>query len=238
MSWTCPPLEDARFLSGGSKLVSRRWPSSRRYTTHVFEVDAVFYLGIDRGFISGVRPSNKADMAYLYYLPFSMVFTSGDRLHAWTVPLFLRSDQAYLPASDLKVALQELDQYFDALPDEVKKLGVMQFAGGYPPHQVDNAVTRMWDKTMRADWRKISTEQEAQRGEPRDEHADRALIEQLKEMQRGGQELNDEDAPDSLDDVDQVFIKRSMPVFRGKWRMVSEEVENAERSKRDDESDD
>ena len=59
------------------------------YSMHVFQVDALFYLGIHRGFISGERASNRADMAYLYYLPFAMVFVSGDKLHERTVPLFL-----------------------------------------------------------------------------------------------------------------------------------------------------
>jgi len=208
------------------------------YTTHVFKVDALFYLGIDRGFISGERASNKADMAYLYYLPFSMVFTSGDRLHARTVPLFLGEDQAYLPATELKAALQELDRHFDAFPDEVKKLGVMQFASGYPPHQLDNAVTQMWDRTMRPDWRQISEEREAERLKPRDKAADKALVEQLKEMQRSGRELDDDEAPQNFDDADQVFIKRTMPVVRGKWRMVSEEVEQADRLSEDDETKD
>jgi hypothetical protein len=54
--------------------VVARWEAAGRpaleafapYTTHVFKVDLFYYLGIDRGFISGERPSNKADMAYLY----------------------------------------------------------------------------------------------------------------------------------------------------------------------------
>lgn len=70
--------------------ILERWEQAGRppiesfapYATHVFKVEALFFLGIDRGFISGERPSNMADMAYLYYLPFAMVFTSGDRLHA------------------------------------------------------------------------------------------------------------------------------------------------------------
>jgi hypothetical protein len=98
------------------------------YTTHVFKVDLLFYLGIHRGFISGERASNKADMAYLYYLPFGMVFVSGDRLHQRTVPLFLRDDQSYLDARELKQALGELDAHYDGLPDEIKRLGVLAFA--------------------------------------------------------------------------------------------------------------
>jgi len=208
----------------GRPKIIERWKQAGRpplpefapYTAHIFKVDAMFYLGIDRGFISGVRPSNKADMAYLYYLPFSMVFTSGDRLHARTVPLFLRADQTYLPVNDLKPALQELDGHFDQMPEEVKKLGVMQFAG-YPPYQLDNAVTRMWDKTMRPDWRKIAKQLEPKRGKPRDRVADQALVDHLKELQRSGRELDGREAAQDLSNADQVIIKRTTPVFRGKW---------------------
>ena len=94
-------------------------------------------------------------MAYLYYLPFAMVFVSGDRLHRRTAPLFLRPDQSYIDAHELKAALRELDQHYDRLPEEIKQLGVLQFAS-YPPPDIDNAVTRLWDKHMRLDWRELA----------------------------------------------------------------------------------
>lgn len=96
------------------------------------KVDLLFYLGIDRGFISGERASNKVDMAYLYYLPFAMVFTSADRLHRRTAPLFLGDDQSFVYRDELKPALSDLDQHYDALPHEIKALGVFAFAL-YPP---------------------------------------------------------------------------------------------------------
>jgi hypothetical protein len=196
------------------------------YATHVFKIDALLYLGIDRGFISGDRPSNVADIAYLYYLPFAMVFTSGDKLHARTVPLFLRSDQSYLPADEMKAALRELDSYFDGFPDEVKSLGVMQFSG-YPPHHIDNVVTRLWDKHMRPDWRDIAKEGEEEHSKPRDKKLDAEFVKQIKEEQAKGVPLEGSEAIISTDDVDQVFITRRMPVHRGKWRMVSREVEES-----------
>jgi hypothetical protein len=227
-------------LSERTRIVER-WDKAGRpqlttfapYATYVFKVDAVFYLAMARGFISGERASNKADMAYLYYLPFSMAFTSGDRLHARTVPLFARDDQVYIPVSTLKEGLQELDRHFDALPDEVKDRGVMQFAG-YPPSHFDNIVTQVWDGTMRPDWRKIAAEQEARRSRPRDATRDAELIAKIKAMQRAGSELRDAEMPTSMDGVDQVFIKRTTPVHRGKWRMISREVEEAAQS--DDEA--
>jgi len=50
------------------------------YLTHVLTVDLLFYLGIAASQIGSDRKTNKVDIAYLYYLPFCMVFTSRDDL--------------------------------------------------------------------------------------------------------------------------------------------------------------
>jgi len=78
------------------------------------------------------RPSNKIDIAYLYYLPFCMVFTSRDKLHQKPAPLFLDDDQVFVHGDDLKVDLAKLDAHYSLLSDEEKLRGVMSFAH-YPP---------------------------------------------------------------------------------------------------------
>jgi hypothetical protein len=197
------------------------------YTTHVFKVDLLFYLGIHRGFISGERASNRADMAYLYYLPFTMVFVSGDKLHRRTVPLFLREDQSYLPSDEFKAALRELDEHYDTLPEEIKQLGVLQFAS-YPPSDMDNAVTQLWDKQMRPDWREIAKQQEADRGKPRDEAADRLTVAEMKARIEQAQPVSGQTVGLGGDGPDYMVIRRQVPVKKGKWRMVSKEVEEAD----------
>jgi hypothetical protein len=196
------------------------------YTTHVFKVDLLFYLGIHRGFISGERASNRADIAYLYYLPFCMVFLSGDKLHKRTVPLFLRDNQSYVDSQELKAALHEIDEHYDALPEEIKQLGVMQFAS-YPPSTMDNKVTQLWDKQMRPDWRESAAEREAERGKPRDEASDRQTVAGFKERIEQAQPLAAPPAS-SADEPDYIIIRRQVPVKKGKWRMVSKEVEDAD----------
>ena len=57
-------------------------------------------------------------------------------------------------------------------------MGVLAFAA-YPPHDVDNAVTRLWDKHMRPDWREVSKEMEAARGEVRDQEAERRTVAEI-----------------------------------------------------------
>ena len=58
------------------------------YAAYLLSVDLLFYFGLAANLISSQRPSNKIDIAYLYYLPFCMVFASNDNLHARTAPLF------------------------------------------------------------------------------------------------------------------------------------------------------
>lgn len=211
-----------RWLSQGQPRLDRFAP----YSTHVFKVDLLFYLGIHRGFISGERASNKVDMAYLYYLPFAMVFVSGDGLHHRTVPLFLGANQTYLRAPELKEALRELDEHYDALPEEIKQLGVLAIAS-YPPSDMDNAVTRQWDNHMRRDWREAAKTREAELGNPRDETADRETVAELNRRLDEARPVVDEQASLGESGPDYVFIRRQMPVSKGKWRLVSKEVEEA-----------
>lgn len=216
-------------------LALRRWEREGKpqlghfapYSTHVFKVDLLFYLGIFRGFISGVRASNKVDMAYLYYLPFAVVFVSGDRLHRRTAPLFLRDDQSYLPASEFKGALRQLDEHYDSFPEEIKQLGVLQFAS-YPPSVMNNAVTRLWDKHMRPDWREIAKRRESEVGKPRDEDVDRQTMAEISGRLDEAQSVSNQKASLGADGADYVVIRRQVPVRKGKWRMVSKDVEEAE----------
>ena len=64
------------------RAIERRWKDNLRpalpdyspYTAHCLTVDVFFHLCVDKRLISGERPSNKIDIAYLYYLPFAMAF--------------------------------------------------------------------------------------------------------------------------------------------------------------------
>jgi hypothetical protein len=117
------------------------------YLTHVLSVDLFFYLAMAASQISSQRSSNKADIAYLYYLPFCMVFTSRDNLQVRSAPLFLRPDQSFVHGDDLKADLKKLDLHYDSLPEEEKKKGVYSFAA-YPPDDDSCLVTRLWKKHM------------------------------------------------------------------------------------------
>lgn len=194
------------------------------YATHVFKVDLHFYLGAHRGFISSERPSNRVDMAYLYYLPFTNIFVSGDKLHGHTAPLFMSSDQTFLRADELKAALRELDDHYERLPDEVKERGVLAFAS-FPPADIDNAVTGAWDRYMRPDWREIARPSEGELGKPPDREAGRQTVAEFESEFASARPVSEADAMAGDEEPDYYVIQRMVPAKKGRWRMVPPEAE-------------
>jgi len=158
-----------------------------------------------------------------------MVFVSGDRLHKRTTPALPSRDQSYVPADDFKAALREMDAYYDTFPDEIKELGVLQFVS-YPPSDLDNIVAQLWGKHMRSDWRDIAKQLETERSKPRDEGAARATVEDVKARVEQARPVANLTPEVGGSGPDYMVIRRSVPVRKGKWRMVSREVEQAEGS--------
>jgi hypothetical protein len=145
--------------------IVQRWQDAGRpkigqfvpYFAFLYSVELFFYLGLASDLISRERPTNKVDFAYLYYLPFCKVFTSGDKLHERTVPLFVRPDQTFVRGTELKADLANLNAYYSALPDEVKRSGLHRFASS-PPDDTSFLVTRLWDRYLPS-WRQSKENQ-------------------------------------------------------------------------------
>jgi hypothetical protein len=191
------------------------------YTAHVMTVDLFFCLALGADLIGRERQSNKIDIAYLYYLPFCMIFTSRDKLHQKTAPLFMDDRQVFVHGDELKADLAKLDaHYSSSLSDEEKLRGVMSFAH-YPPVVGDFLVSKLWDKLMNPEWRKRAV------GPPaiKFKESEARIIAEINEL-ADAPRLNV--APhDSLEEAGAMVVKRSVPLFRGKWRMFPPEVENA-----------
>jgi hypothetical protein len=190
------------------------------FATHVLKVTLLYLMGVNRGLISGERASNRVDMAYLFYLPFCMMFTSGDRLHKRTAPLFLTDQQSFLPAEELKRALAEYERHFERYPDEVKAQGVIRFAS-FPPPSVENAVATSWDRFMRHGWRDVARAHEERVLSPGFAEEELASAREFDELRANAQAVRDDEGSGaSLDEADIVVVERRVPVTRGKWSMV------------------
>jgi hypothetical protein len=203
----------ARWIAQGKPTVRKFAP----YFSYVFSVDLFFNLAIAADLIGRGRPSNKIDLAYLYYLPFCMVFTSNDQLHAKIVPLFLRENQTFILGKDFKADLAKLDAYYDKLPDDVKKRGVMSFAI-YPPKDSSFLTTQLWDKHMSSTWRKHEAFSNPSAGSKLADH----IKEELRQFEEAPPISGKANA--SLDEVDTMFIRRKLRASKGKWSRFPPEV--------------
>lgn len=190
------------------------------YAAYVATVDLFFRGAVAADLISNQRASHAADIAYLYYLPFCMVFTSNDRLHAQTVPLFMTDRQQFVSGVNLKDDLRRLDEHFSSLPEEVRRRGVISFE---PPDDDSYLTTRLWKRFLPG-WR--PGERAARRKERRPEE-DAKIMEQFKAQR---------DAPPGprvgADEADYVIIERYYPYQVGKWRIFPPEVEEGEKARR------
>lgn len=205
----------SRWRSEGSPTIRKFAP----YFTHILSVDFVFYFGIGADLIGRGRPSHKIDVAYLYYLPFCMVFTSNDKLHKALVPLFLRPNQSFVSGEKLKDDFRKLDIYYDALPQETKVKGVYFFAHS-PPHDPAFLTTQLWDKHMSATWKDL-TPREPQPNNP----VGKELVERIKELERKVK-AEGTNQPSRLGESDELVIKRIVSAKRGKWTRFPPEVMN------------
>lgn len=201
------------------------------YAAYVFRINLFFFLGMTFGFISKDRPTNMVDLAYLYYLPFCMVFVSSDRLHTRTAPLFMEHGQVFVTGRDLKQALKQLDDCYSKLPNEVKTQGIIRFAT-YPPEEIDTLVSRLWDKFLPI-WRRHAEEKRQKEVQPSPPDAfDRRLNEikeHMKDENEGSRPFVSE-RPVTADEAAFVVFKRRMHVRKGKWRLLPPEAEKAQKA--------
>ncbi len=191
------------------------------YSAYVFSVDLFFNIAVAANLISKDRPSNKIDMAYLYYLPFCTIFVSGDKLHAKVVPFFIESDQSFINAYDLKKDFKKLNDHYSKLPDKVTIQGVMKFAPR-PPLDSDFLVTRLWDKHAGKNWR----DEKSSNAVGVNPEIQKKLMEEIRQFKENAKVV-DTSIHLSSEEANHIVIEKRVPVRRGKWRLVPPEVENS-----------
>ena len=178
------------------------------YAAHVLTVDVFFQIALASNLISSDRPSNRMDIAYLYYLPFCQIFVSGDRLHRRCAPHFMRNDQEFVWAQDLKCALSTLDTHFSSLPESEKEESVMYIAP-HPPIEFESIVSQLWDKYLPT-WRNDAN------GPRKKPYTDRGLLKELADL-RNAPTLQSEEIDFDLADANIISFKRKVSKKKGKW---------------------
>ena len=152
-------LSDAIEPVVGRWINSRRPPIRRRFPYFVFmlTINIFFCLVLPTQLLKNVKASHHIDLAYLYYLPFCSVFTSKDNFHIQIVPLFMNSRQTFVCGNDFKEDMKKLDAHYSALPPEVRRTGLFNFAS-FPPDDQSFLTTRLWDKYLPT-WREVGRAQ-------------------------------------------------------------------------------
>jgi hypothetical protein len=167
------------------------------YAAYVAMLELFFYIGIAAGRISvsGKKITNRIDLAYLYYLPFCMVFTSSDKFHRSCAPLFLRPDQQFVWGPELKAELKRLNEYYSGMPESTKEKGLFAIAA-QPPVTEGALMTQLWDRFLRPAWRKprgFNVDLDPEKGKKLAEH----IIRQMDEAVPTKESINS-DAADFL----------------------------------------
>jgi hypothetical protein len=190
------------------------------YAAHIFTVNVMLALGMSTLWISSKPQNNVVDASYLYYLPFCMVFASGDKLHARLVPHLKRENQEFVWGPDLRAALRELHAYYVTRRVEIGAAGpeALPFV---PPTDVDNLVTRLWDQFL-AGWR--------ERAQRKSDHVAQEGPDVVMRTRGDGEELPENEWPAQPDFL---VVKKRVPPQRGHWRITQEPSTERRRSDTD-----
>ncbi len=226
---TLEMLEFAFFVLGipqeGRNSIMGRWLASKflplssfaPYAAHFLTVEVFFQISLEASRISSDRPSNRLDIAYLYYLPFCQVLVSSDKLHRRCAPLFLKENQIFIWGPELKSALSVLDQHYSALPESEKEKGVMHFAP-YPPTEIESIVSQAWDRHLPR-WREYAKQPSIELdSNPETVKKVRQLID-APSLQPNAADLD----PENLDFMS---IRRNVHQKKGKWWQLPHDLED------------
>jgi len=179
------------------------------YFTYVLTIEIFFHISITSNLIPQ-EINSRHDFAYLYYLPFCMVFVSTDKLHKRCAPFFLREDQEFIWGPDLKEDLKKIDATFDALPVAEKEKGLFAIAS-YPPADQDLITARLWDKHLTS-WRGHKDEPKIIKT-PEEE---KRLVDHIMNSTKG-ETIHPSQVDFDSDSADSVTLKRSIRKRKGKW---------------------
>jgi hypothetical protein len=184
------------------------------YNAFVHTIECFSNIAMAKGLISHERASSQTDLAYLYYLPFSMIFVSSDRLHRDTAALFMRSDQEFVWGEDLKRDLGRINVHFEAFSEVEKKKGVMSFAPCVPLGQ-SLLTEKIYDRHVGPDWRRATS--------PAPHPSDPELVAATRRMEAAKQSspsrISSQVNPDSM------ILSRRIGKKKGSWYQVPASLE-------------
>jgi len=188
------------------------------YAAHVLKVELFFQIALAANIISADRPSNRVDIAYLFYLPFCHIFVSGDKLHRRCAQSFLNQGQNFVWANDLKNDLARINHAFMAVPNERREEGLFKMAP-YPPGDSSNLVVSLWKKHA------PNARQKPEHSSTTSPEAEQKLMEHLNSFAHAPSDPEVAELPP--DRIENITIERLIPPKRGNWWLIPKRVADA-----------
>ena len=188
------------------------------FAAHVLKVELFFEIALAANLISVERASNRADIAYLFYLPFCHVFVSSDNLHQRCAPVFLTKKQDFLWGPELKTALSAINEHFSKATEDERQQGLHKLAPR-PPGDASNLVVAMWEKHY-------PNNQQSPLNVPLNPEAELKLIEHLSAFAKAPEAPDVAHIPSN--ELDSVAIERLVPPKRGSWWLIPKAVADKE----------
>jgi hypothetical protein len=173
------------------------------YAAHVLKVEVFFQIALAANLISAERSSNRADIAYLFYLPFCRIFVSGDKLHRLCVPVFLRKEQDFIWAPDLKNDLARINRELMATTTELERQEGLHKLAPRPPGDSSNLIVSLWEKYVPSSGKEL----------PMSPEAERNLAEFLKSFAKAPTDPDVAGIPS--DELQSITIERRVPARKG-----------------------
>jgi hypothetical protein len=189
------------------------------YAAHVLKVELFFQIALAANLISSDRASNRADIAYLFYLPFCNIFVSGDKLHRRCSPVFLNKRQDFVWGPDLKTDITRINQELSSVPEEERQIGLHKLAPR-PPGDQNGIVASLWRKHP------PNAESNPEAPIPLSQEAEQKLVEQLKAFTTAPTAPDVAQLPS--DDLESVAIERLVPAKKGGWWIIPKDVADRE----------
>ena len=191
------------------------------YAAHILEVEIFFQLALTSSLISSDRPSNRIDIAYLYYLPFAHFLVSSDKLHRSSTQAIAGPDR-FVWGPDLKKDLQAINQAFQTSTAQERESGLSVLAP-HPPDTGESLVIELWDKSTPA-WRRIKDV-----ASDLSEASGAALARKLQELPNAPSATGRQ-AVEIMRDPPSVTIERHVRAQRGSWWQLPKSVTEKKRS--------
>ena len=111
------------------------------YAFYCITVFAFFLASRKHNLFAKKKPDDQIDLEYLFYIPFCKVFSSNDNLHRLLAPRLITSDQVFVPGSELKKGIHEVD-----IPPLYKEtMNAMCFP--IPPMTENSLIRKIWKFT-------------------------------------------------------------------------------------------